>query len=47
MSEQNPILIPGLTKILDVLRKACDIGTMDHRSAKLEEKFFALDIWGV
>ena len=47
LSEQNPVFIQGPTKIPDVLRKACDIGTMDHRSAKLEEKFLALDIWGV
>ena len=47
MSEQNLIFILGPTKIPDVLRKACDIGTMDNRSAKLQEKFFASDIWGV
>jgi hypothetical protein len=45
--EQNPVFIPGPTKILDVLRKASDIGTMDHRSVKLQEKFFASEIWGV
>ena len=47
LSEQNPVFIPGPPKIPDVLRKACDIGTMDHRSAKLQGKFFASDIWGV
>jgi len=30
---QNPVFIPGPTNIPDRIRKACDIGTIDHRSA--------------
>ncbi|MBC8258559.1 MAG: aminotransferase class V-fold PLP-dependent enzyme [SAR324 cluster bacterium] len=37
MSEQNPVFIPGPTNIPEEIRKACDIGTMDHRSAKFSE----------
>lgn len=37
MHEQNPVFIPGPTNIPDVIRKACDIGIMDHRSAKFPE----------
>jgi alanine-glyoxylate transaminase / serine-glyoxylate transaminase / serine-pyruvate transaminase len=33
MSMQNPVFIPGPTNIPDRIRKACDIGTIDHRSA--------------
>lgn len=33
MSVQNPIFIPGPTNIPDVLRRAVDMPTMDHRSA--------------
>lgn len=33
MSDQNPVFIPGPTNIPDVIRKACDMPTMDHRSA--------------
>ena len=33
MSDQNPVFIPGPTNIPDVIRKACDLPTMDHRSA--------------
>jgi alanine-glyoxylate transaminase/serine-glyoxylate transaminase/serine-pyruvate transaminase len=33
MSTQNPVFIPGPTNIPEALRKACDIPTMDHRSA--------------
>jgi len=33
MSDQNPVFIPGPTNIPDVLRKACDMPTLDHRSA--------------
>jgi alanine-glyoxylate transaminase/serine-glyoxylate transaminase/serine-pyruvate transaminase len=33
MSSQNPVFIPGPTNIPDRIRKACDIATMDHRSA--------------
>ena len=32
MSAQNPIFIPGPTNIPDVLRKAVDMPTIDHRS---------------
>ncbi|MBB6468569.1 alanine-glyoxylate transaminase/serine-glyoxylate transaminase/serine-pyruvate transaminase [Aminobacter lissarensis] len=32
MSSQNPIFIPGPTNIPDVLRKAVDMPTIDHRS---------------
>jgi len=33
MSSQNPVFIPGPTNIPDVIRKACDMATLDHRSA--------------
>ena len=33
MSLQNPVFIPGPTNIPEALRKACDVPTMDHRSA--------------
>ncbi|MBK1635486.1 L-aspartate--glyoxylate aminotransferase BhcA [Rhodovulum adriaticum] len=33
MSDQNPVFIPGPTNIPETIRKACDIPTMDHRSA--------------
>ena len=46
LSEQNPVFIPWPTNIPDVFHKACDIVSTDHRSSKLQEKFFALDIWG-
>jgi len=46
LSEQNPVFIPWPTNIPDVFHKACDIVSMDHRSSKLQEKFFASDIWG-
>ncbi|MBT8412268.1 MAG: serine--glyoxylate aminotransferase, partial [Octadecabacter sp.] len=32
MSFQNPVFIPGPTNIPEVLRKACDMPTVDHRS---------------
>lgn len=32
MSSQNPVFIPGPTNIPDSVRKACDMGTIDHRS---------------
>lgn len=32
MSMQNPVFIPGPTNIPDSVRKACDMGTLDHRS---------------
>ncbi|MEM8787807.1 MAG: L-aspartate--glyoxylate aminotransferase BhcA [Pseudomonadota bacterium] len=34
MSFQNPVFIPGPTNIPEVLRKACDMPTLDHRSAQ-------------
>ena len=33
MSFQNPVFIPGPTNIPEELRRACDMPTMDHRSA--------------
>ena len=39
MSDQNPVFIPGPTNIPDVLRKACDMQTLDHRSPKFREIF--------
>lgn len=33
MSFQNPVFIPGPTNIPEILRRACDMPTMDHRSA--------------
>lgn len=33
MTDQNPIFIPGPTNIPEVLRKAVDMPTIDHRSA--------------
>lgn len=33
MGLQNPIFIPGPTNIPEAVRKACDIPTVDHRSA--------------
>lgn len=33
MSTQNPVFIPGPTNIPDILRKAVDMPTIDHRSA--------------
>ena len=37
MSFQNPVFIPGPTNIPEVLRKACDMPTMDHRSTRFGE----------
>ncbi|MEM9973420.1 MAG: L-aspartate--glyoxylate aminotransferase BhcA [Pseudomonadota bacterium] len=34
MSEQNPVFIPGPTNIPEVLRKAVDLPTLDHRSSQ-------------
>ena len=39
MSFQNPVFIPGPTNIPDYIRKACDMQTMDHRSAAFAEIF--------
>lgn len=33
MFMQNPVFIPGPTNMPEVLRKACDMPTLDHRSA--------------
>jgi alanine-glyoxylate transaminase / serine-glyoxylate transaminase / serine-pyruvate transaminase len=33
MFSQNPVFIPGPTNIPERLRRACDVPTMDHRSA--------------
>lgn len=37
MSLQNPVFIPGPTNIPEALRKACDMPTVDHRSALFGE----------
>ncbi|WP_310618903.1 L-aspartate--glyoxylate aminotransferase BhcA [Flexibacterium corallicola] len=37
MSTQNPVFIPGPTNIPEVLRKACDMPTLDHRSSAFAE----------
>lgn len=39
MSMQNPVFIPGPTNIPDRIRKACDIATIDHRSAVFGRMF--------
>jgi alanine-glyoxylate transaminase / serine-glyoxylate transaminase / serine-pyruvate transaminase len=39
MSSQNPVFIPGPTNIPDRIRKACDVQTMDHRSAAFGRMF--------
>lgn len=39
MSSQNPVFIPGPTNIPDAIRKACDIATIDHRSAAFARMF--------
>ena len=39
MSSQNPVFIPGPTNIPERIRKACDIPTMDHRSAAFGKLF--------
>lgn len=46
MSSQNPVFIPGPTNIPDVIRKACDMATLDHRSAAFG-RIFAPAIAGV
>ncbi|MCX7644747.1 MAG: aminotransferase class V-fold PLP-dependent enzyme [Rhodobacteraceae bacterium] len=35
----NPVFIPGPTNIPDRIRKACDIATVDHRSARFARIF--------
>lgn len=37
MSTQNPVFIPGPTNMPEALRRACDVPTMDHRSAAFPE----------
>lgn len=37
MTNQNPVFIPGPTNIPDAIRKACDLPTIDHRSAAFGE----------
>ena len=39
MSSQNPVFIPGPTNIPDRIRKACDMATLDHRSAAFGRMF--------
>jgi alanine-glyoxylate transaminase/serine-glyoxylate transaminase/serine-pyruvate transaminase len=39
MPTQNPVFIPGPTNIPDRIRKACDIATVDHRSAEFGRMF--------
>ncbi len=39
MSFQNPVFIPGPTNIPEVIRKACDMPTLDHRSAEFRKIF--------
>lgn len=39
MSDQNPVFIPGPTNMPDAIRKACDMATLDHRSAAFAEIF--------
>jgi alanine-glyoxylate transaminase / serine-glyoxylate transaminase / serine-pyruvate transaminase len=39
MHNQNPVFIPGPTNIPDVIRKACDMATLDHRSAAFAQIF--------
>ena len=39
MSFQNPVFIPGPTNIPDAIRKACDMPTLDHRSAAFGKLF--------
>lgn len=37
MSQQNPVFIPGPTNMPEALRRACDLPTIDHRSAVFPE----------
>ncbi|WP_103332440.1 L-aspartate--glyoxylate aminotransferase BhcA [Pseudotabrizicola formosa] len=39
MSSQNPVFIPGPTNIPEVIRKACDMPTLDHRSPAFARLF--------
>ncbi|PZQ49052.1 MAG: serine--glyoxylate aminotransferase [Rhodovulum sulfidophilum] len=42
MSSQNPVFIPGPTNIPERLRHACNVPTIDHRSASFGEIFAPL-----
>ncbi len=46
MYNQNPVFIPGPTNIPDIIRKACDMPTLDHRSAAFG-RIFAPALAGV
>ncbi len=46
MFNQNPVFIPGPTNIPDVIRKACDMATLDHRSVAFG-RIFAPALAGV
>ncbi len=39
MSFQNPVFIPGPTNMPEVIRKACDMPTIDHRSPSFAQMF--------
>jgi alanine-glyoxylate transaminase / serine-glyoxylate transaminase / serine-pyruvate transaminase len=39
MSLQNPVFIPGPTNIPEIIRKACDMPTIDHRSPTFARMF--------
>ena len=39
MSTQNPVFIPGPTNMPEVVRKACDMPTIDHRSPAFARMF--------
>ena len=39
MYSQNPVFIPGPTNMPEVIRKACDMPTIDHRSAAFARMF--------
>ncbi len=39
MSFQNPVFIPGPTNMPEAIRKACDLPTIDHRSAAFGRLF--------
>lgn len=39
MSYQNPVFIPGPTNMPEVVRKACDMPTIDHRSPAFARMF--------
>lgn len=39
MYNQNPVFIPGPTNMPEIVRKACDMATVDHRSAAFARIF--------